>query len=194
MEDTEDSIGKRIWLWGLPALILTGLGLLIYFHNFAPSGTQNSQEQMEIDLLERKENDAKITTYLDFVAQGAEQMKDDHQYYGKALLKLMEATMAASVFAEFNLGDRLSLVPIHANRVSDNPLEATHADDIRAAADRLSEALLEIQMAKYPSLSLEAEAVKEVAERINPDGLTLDQKEVIASFFSKAAILLDKIN
>lgn len=194
MGSTEKDIGKRIWLWGLPALILAGLGLLIYFHNFAPNLRQVAEKEMSGDLLAIKESNSTITNYLNFVSQGPELMTLDHDYSSKALMKLMEATVAVSVFAEFNLEDRLSLVPIYANRITNNPLETTHADNIRAAADRLSDALIKIQMVKYPGLSLEANAVKEAAEQINPDVLTLDQKEVVASFFNKAAILLDKMN
>lgn len=194
MKNTEKDIGKRIWLWGLPTLILVGLGLLIYFHNFAPNLRQVPEKEMGGDLLAIRESSSTITDYLDFVSKGPELITLDHDYSSKALMKLMEATLAASAFAELNLEDRLSLVPVYANRITNNPLETTHADDIRAAADRLSDALLKIQMAKYPGLSLEAGAVQEAAEQINPDILTLDQKESVASFFSKAAILLDKMN
>jgi len=50
------------------------------------------------------------------------------------------------------------------------------------------------QQAKYPSLVAEATEIKQAAAAINPDVLTLNQKEAVKTFFRKAADLLSKMN
>ncbi len=69
----------------------------------------------------------------------------------------------------------------------------THADKIRSAAYVLSTSLQNMQ-AKYRGLSAEAADVKSAAAAINPETLTLDQRDAVKSFFRKAADLLTKMN
>ncbi len=50
-----------------------------------------------------------------------------------------------------------------------------------------------MQQAKYPGLSAEAADVKNAAAAVNPETLTLDQRDAIKSFFRMAADLLSKM-
>ncbi len=75
-----------------------------------------------------------------------------------------------------------------------DPMSTTHADKIRSAADVLSTSLQNMQQAKYPGLSAEAADVKSAAAAINPETLTLDQRDAFKSFFRKVADLLNKMN
>ena len=64
----------------------------------------------------------------------------------------------------------------------------------RNAADILSNTLKNIQQEKYSNLIPEADAVTNAAKSIDPDVLTLDQKNAVKSFFNTAAELLNKMN
>ncbi|MET3978243.1 hypothetical protein ABIB62_000811 [Mucilaginibacter sp. UYP25] len=81
-----------------------------------------------------------------------------------------------------------------AEKITRDPLAITHADDIRKAADILSDALYNLQQQKYPSLYGSAARVKTTAAQIDPDTLTLEQKEKVKGFFIAAAALLEKMN
>lgn len=65
--------------------------------------------------------------------------------------------------------------------------------EIKNAADIISKALQDLQNAKYPSLSNEATDVKNAANGIKPDTLTLNQQDAIQTFFEKAASMLQKM-
>ena len=82
----------------------------------------------------------------------------------------------------------------YADEITKDPLATTHADKIRSAADILTTSLQNMQQAKYPGLSAEAAEVKSAATAINPEILTLDQRDAVKSFFKKAANLLTKMN
>jgi hypothetical protein len=60
-----------------------------------------------------------------------------------------------------------------------DPFDTTHADNIRKAADILTNVLQNIQKANYPSLNNEVEALKGAATSIKPSVLTLDQKDAV---------------
>ena len=59
---------------------------------------------------------------------------------------------------------------------------------------KLFNVLQNMQVAKYPGLANEAGAVKSAAMAINPETLTLDQRDAVETFFAKAADLLQKMN
>ena len=82
----------------------------------------------------------------------------------------------------------------HADSITHDPFETTHANHIRAAADIYSGSLQNMQQAKYPNLASEAAEVKTAANGINPEVLTLEQRDAVKGFLHKAASLLQKMN
>jgi hypothetical protein len=54
--------------------------------------------------------------------------------------------------------------------------------------------LQNIQKAKYPGLADEVEELKSASESINPEVLTLEQKDAVKNYFAKASDLLQKMN
>jgi len=118
----------------------------------------------------------------------------DHTYTSQALLKLSAATKAIADKINYNTNADLDKVNDYADKITNDPFETTHADNIRRAADILSTLIEHVQQVKYPALRAEAGELRKAAASINPDVLTLDQKNAVKSFFSKAAALLEKIN
>jgi hypothetical protein len=51
-----------------------------------------------------------------------------------------------------------------------------------------------MQLAKYPWLTDEVDALKSASVSINPEVLTLDQKDALMNYFVKASDLLQKMN
>ncbi len=51
-----------------------------------------------------------------------------------------------------------------------------------------------MQLAKYPWLTDEVEELKSASASINPETLTLEQKDAVKNYFAKASDLLQKMN
>lgn len=191
---------KQIWPWLLVGLIIAAL--LVYFLVFRDTGN-NSEAVTESDynsntnkrdLSEVKENNGSVVAYVNFVENSKEKMSLDHAYTNEALLKLIEAIKAKANEVGYEVQADLEKVNEYAEMITNDPFETTHADNIRKAADILSTVLQNIQKAKYPGLAVQTEVLKNAAGSINPEVLTLDQKDAVKNYFSKASDLLQKMN
>ncbi len=191
---------KLVWPW-----ILLGIGViavLIYFlafHDYnekmneAPK-TSELIGTKETDLISVNENNSTVEAYVNFVETGKNKMTLDHAYTNEALLKLTEATNAIADEVGYEVRADLEKVNEYAEMITNDPFETTHADNIRNADDILTKVLQNIQKAKYPGLTNEAAELKIASESIKPGVLTLDQKDEVKTFFSKASDLLQKMN
>ncbi|PKO95394.1 MAG: hypothetical protein CVU12_10200 [Bacteroidetes bacterium HGW-Bacteroidetes-7] len=191
---------KQIWPWLLFGLIVSAL--LLYFLVFSnydkitetvtEAGYNTNTD--DYDLIQVKENNSTVAAYVDFVENTNQMMSLDHAYTNEALLKLTNATDAMATEVGYEVRADLEKVKEHAEMITENPFETTHADAIRKAADILTRVLQNIQKAKYPSLTQEVDELKNAAASINPEVLTLDQKDAVKNFFAKASDLLKKMN
>jgi hypothetical protein len=185
-----------IWPWVLVALLV--IGALIYFIFFRETGGEREQitdtpteETRDPD----SNNTSPVSAYVAFIHSGTDQqMTLDHEFTNEALLKLTNATEAMADKVGYNGGKEIQDVRDYANKITQDPFETTHADNIRRSADILSNVLQNIQQSEFQSLSNEAADVKKAAESIDPDTLTLDQRDAVKAFFDKAATLLEKMN
>ena len=141
-----------------------------------------------------KENNEKVTEFVRFVEEDNTNMELDHAYTNEALLKLTEATRAIAEETNYDVKGDLDKVKEYADKITNDPFATTHADNIRKSADILTSVLQNIQQAKYPNLTNEVEEVRGACAAINPNVLTLDQKEAVKSFFRKSADILEKMN
>jgi hypothetical protein len=203
---------KLLWPW-----ILLGLGViavLIYFLTFDDYNGQTNEvpktskligtketdiisERIvtkETDLINVKENNNTVEAYINFVEISKNRMSLDHAYTNEALSKLIKATNAMAGEVGYDVRAYLEKVMEYAEKITKDPFNTTHADNIRKADDILTTVLENIQKAKYPGLKNEVLKLKIVSESIKPGVLTLDQKDEVKTFFSKAADLLDKMN
>lgn len=139
------------------------------------------------------DNNNTISEYINFVSADNNKMKLDHAYTSEALLKLTDATKAVADKAHYTINEDLNKIKDYAKQVTEDKLATTHANDIKKAADVITKVLGSIQEMKYPALSNEAGQLKEASSAINPDVLTLQQKNEIKKYFEKAADLLAKM-
>jgi hypothetical protein len=103
-------------------------------------------------------------------------MSLDHAYTNEALLKLIEATNAKADEVGYEVRADLEKVKEYAEMITKDPFETTHADNIRKAADILTNVLQNIQKAKYPGLADEVGELKSASESIKPEYLRLIKK------------------
>ncbi|MGA9652192.1 hypothetical protein [Pedobacter sp.] len=155
---------------------------------------ENAQETDTADAMSVKEDNSTVDAYVTFVNDDKNKMALDHAYTNEALLKLTSAIDAMAGEVDFDIKADLDKARQSANKITEDPFETSHADEIRKAAEILSGSLQNIQVAKFPSLASDAEQVKSAAMAIDPKVLTLDQKEAVKSFFAKSSDLLDKMN
>ena len=191
---------KQVWPWLLAGLVIAAL--LIYFLIFRDNG-QNPEAVTEVDyitnanepeLLGVKENNGTVAAYVDFVENSKEKMSLDHEYTNEALLKLIEATNAKANEVGYEVRADLEKVKGYAKTITNDPFDTTHADNIRKAADILTNVLQNIQKAEYPGLADEVEELRSASESIRPGVLTLEQKDAVKNYFAKASELLQKMN
>ncbi|MEO6521915.1 MAG: hypothetical protein ABIN91_09575 [Mucilaginibacter sp.] len=178
--------------WVLLALVIMAfIAYYLYEHRFKGQPAANVPVAK---LIEQHENDSTVAAYIHFVSDQNGKMGLDHAYTNEALIKLANAVSTMSKLTGYSIKADLAEAETDANNITRDPLAITHADNIRKAADILSEALYNLQQQKYPSLSDYAARVKAAAAQIDPDTLTLEQKEKVKGFFSAAAALLEKMN
>lgn len=191
---------KKIWPWLLLGLVIAAL--LIYFLVYRDNGKNADgvteagfiTNTNEPDLLGVNENNGTVSAYVNFVENSKEKMSLDHGYTNEALLKLIEATKAMANEVGYEVQADLEKVKEYANKITEDPFETTHADNIRNASDILTNVLQNIQKAKYPGLADEVEELKSASVSIKPGILTLEQKDEVKNFFAKASDLLQKMN
>ncbi|WP_286817610.1 hypothetical protein [Desulfobacter sp. UBA2225] len=203
---------KLVWPW-----VLLGLGViavLIYFLAFHDyNGETNEVPKIseligteetdlvsepvsteETDLINVKENNSTVAAYINFVETSKNKMSLEHEYTNEALSKLVEATNAMAGEVGYEVRADIEKVKEYAEMIEKDPFATTHADSIKKADDILTNVLQNIQKAKYPGLTNEVAELKIASESIKPGVLTLDQKDGVKTFFSKAADLLHKMN
>ncbi len=190
---TEIKIEKKkpIWPW---ILLVLGLLAAVWFFFFRNDKEEAVETRDKTALIDIHENNSTVAAYVTFIDSDTNKMSLDHSFTSEALTKLTAAVDAMATEAAYDVKVDIAKAKQYAEEITKDPLVTTHADKIRSAADVLSTSLQNMQQAKFPELSTEAADVKTAAEAIKPEVLTLDQRDAVKSFFSKAANLLDKMN
>lgn len=191
---------KTIWPWLLVGLVL--VALLMYFLVFRDNG-RNTEALTQADYFANtnepasvgvKKNNVTVAAYVNFVENRREQTSLDHAYTNEAILKLIDATNAKANEVGYEVRADLDQVREYANMITRDPFETTYADNIRKAADKLTDVLQNIQKAKYPGLADEVDVLKNASSSIKPGVLTLEQRDAVKNYFTKASDLLQKMN
>ena len=190
---TEIKIEKKkpVWPWIVLALCLLVAAWFFFIRNDNAEPVATADETALIDI---HENNNIVATYVAFIDADTATMGLDHVFTNEAFTKLTDAVEAIAAEAGYDVKADIAEAKQLADEITKDPMVTTHTDKIRSAADVLSTALQNIQQAKYPGLSTEAADVKSAASAINPETLTLDQRDAVKSFFRKAADLLNKMN
>lgn len=190
---TEIKIEKKaaIWPWLLLILALIAAAWFFFFRNDKIEPEENVKTVALIDV---RENNSVVASYVAFVESDTNTMGLDHAYTSQALSLLTNAIDAMALEADYVVKVDIDQAKIYANDITKDSLSTHHADKIRTSADLLSTTLQNLQQAKFPTLSAEAADVKIAASSIDPEKLTLDQRDAVKSFFRKSADLLNKMN
>ncbi len=193
---------NQVWPWLLAGLVVAAI--VIYFVMFRDNDKENTidvvtQENYisgtnDTNLLGVKENNSTVAAFVSFVKNDTSRMRLDHAYTNEALLKLKAATKAMAGEIDYEIRADLEKVEESAILITNEPFDTSHAKNIRNAADKSTTALQNMQLAKYPWLSEEVDALKNAATAINPEILTLEQRDAVKNYFAKAADILDKMN
>lgn len=194
MKNMNSNSAKHKWVNGL-----SGLSMVFLLAVSISCGSKDKEEEQAgdttmTDVMDVKEANSTVAEYVTFIGNDQNKMALDHAYTNEALLKLTSAVDAMASEVNFDIKADLDKAKQCANKITENPFETSHADEIRKAAEILSGSLQNMQMAKYPGLSSEAEQVKSAAMDIDPKTLTLDQKGAVKTFFAKCSDLLEKMN
>ncbi|MDQ6755906.1 MAG: hypothetical protein M3004_03135, partial [Bacteroidota bacterium] len=173
--------------------VISVLGIFFMLVIFMGCDSEKKMMKNHVDLIGMHENNSTVADYISYVAAN-NTMVPDHQYINKALVKLADATNAMAMETKYTVMGDLNMAKMDANKITQDPNETTHSDNIRKSADILADILHNLQMAKYPGLSSQTTELKNIAASIKPDILTDKQKEAIMFFFTKSARLLEMMN
>lgn len=188
-----------MWPWILLALVV--IGILVYLFAFSGDEDDNRRDdrteqtsEQSSDTRQVAPNNSTVVAYVSFIKEDPDQMGLDHDFTNEALLKLTNATSAMAEEIGYNIQKDLEQVRTHADKITRDPYETTHANSIRKSAEILANVLQNMQKKAFSGLSGEANEVKNAATSIDPNVLTLDQKEDVKNFFRESADLLEKMN
>jgi cell fate (sporulation/competence/biofilm development) regulator YmcA (YheA/YmcA/DUF963 family) len=190
---TEIKIEKKMPVWPWILLVL-GLLFAAWFFFVRNDKADPVETEENTALIDARENNNIVATYVTFINSDTATMALDHVFASEAFTKLTNAVDAMATEAGYDVKADIAKAKQLTDEITNDPMVTNHADKIRSSADLLSTCLQNIQQAKYPSLSAEAADVKSAASAINPETLTLDQRDAVKSFFRKAADLLNKMN
>lgn len=186
---------KPIWYWIVGLLVLAALAYFIFFQ-VSDSETVVSDETettagttYEVD----NSSNSAVASYVDFMNSNDKNMDLDHEFTNEAFTRLIAATEAKAADMDYDVEGDMSDLRENAKHITEDPYETTHANRISTSAAILADALKGMQEKGYPDLSDHAVKVQSSAEAINPDKLTLDQKDAVKSFFENAARLLENM-
>lgn len=171
--------------------LFSGIGILALL--LFISSCSSVKKTMNNDVMGIHENNSTVAAFVAYV-NANNTMVPDHAYINNALVKLADATNAMAGEINYTITFDLNKAKDFANKITQDPNENTHADNIRKSAEILSGALQNMQQAKYPGLSASAAELKNNADAIKTNVLVHHQKEAIATFLKNSASLLQTMN
>ncbi|MDO8896979.1 MAG: hypothetical protein Q7V19_04965 [Bacteroidales bacterium] len=191
---TEIKIQKKKSILPYVLIGVVVLGVFAYFLYNSSYEMISGNTLSNKDLTSVRENNAQVNAYLNLTLSGNPAMALDHAYTNDALTKLADATEAMANEVGFDIKTDMDKVKVLSEKITKDPYAVTHSGDIRKAGEIIAASLNSMQKAFFPGLKTEAAEVQRSVEKINPQILTLDQKDTINTFFKSAADLLQKMN
>lgn len=197
---------KPVWPWIILGLIIL---VLVYFLAFQ-DGTEGEQPAEDITTeevspeqtppvfpaetgtseIQRPES---VERYLAHIGDET-RMGIEHEYTNNALLLLIDAVQAKADKMKVDIDADLQEARKHAGEITKNPAATNHANKIKAAGKEIVKAMEKIRKERYPELVREVGEAKKAVENIDPEVLTLEQKNEINYFFISAGNALRKMH
>ena len=132
--------------------------------------------------------------YEAYTANMTGEMGLDHTFSHNALTKLANATAALATAygmqGDMNVSAKKKSIIEAADYITKDPYDTDHADKIRMAAMSITDILEAVQKANYPTMSANIAELRASAMDISKATLTLNQKEDVRDFFSKARVII----
>ena len=191
---------KPIWPWILALLLIAIIVYFLFFRETTVITNESTTNDTIVNNTEMvddgyvNDNLSAVAAFAAFVKGDDGSMTLDHTYSHDALTKLIDATAEISEKTNFDAKMDLDKAREHADMITKNPQATDHADHIKQSTDMISQTLHNLQKAKFPALTAEAEKVKMSSDAINVKELALNQKAKIKGFLDDSADLLDKMN
>lgn len=176
-----------IWPWILGALALVAL---LWF--LVSQTGQRSPDQVTTAANTTAPMLPEVQEFVTFVREGkpAEDMGLDHEYTSNGIRNLADALNAIAHRTD-NHNDQIDSKrqELHqmADQIQKDPLSIQHADIIRDAFTTSADMMEQVQRNLYPQLEDQVAEVRQAAQSINPQELTLDQKNEVKQFFERAS-------
>jgi hypothetical protein len=199
----EIKIEKKTLVWPWVIVIILIIAGLVYFFGYrngdgtdtATTFTADTTASITADNTSAPASyiDGPVSDYIRFVNAGPT-MGLDHDYTNGALTRLVNAIRYKATAIGHDVTADLDQIKEHADQITDNPYETSHAQSIRGAVDILTSAMQKMQQDKYPNLASVMTEVKIAAIEINPKVPTLEQRDAVKNFFDKSAQLLQGMN
>ena len=189
-----------IWPWIVGALVVALLVYLLVFNDkdddvddmVVVDETEQVVVPDTVDNTSPDVRNSEIDEYNMYVTD-QNNMDMSHEYSSNALTKLIAATKATANNLGVDVNADLSEADKKANEITDNPESLKHANMIKDAAQKITNALKTIQTEKFPDLDSQYKEVETAVSNIDAKKATLDQKDAIKGFFGKASNLLISI-
>ncbi|NJB85146.1 hypothetical protein GGR26_000891 [Lewinella marina] len=212
----EKKSGGSIWPWIIGLLIL-GLAVWGIAEAFEESDETYTEEVLEDDdsvagvatgidennnYKEYETDDdytGAVSAYLATTENMEGEMGLDHEFSHQALTELARATVALAenkgLTTDAAMQDKVNQVEQLSDDIMKDPLAGDHADKIRKAAMMITEMLENIDNEAYNGQSAEdLSKLRQEAQAITPETLTLNQKEDVRSFFRQARMVLERMS
>ncbi len=204
-----------IWPW-IIGLLLLGLIIWGVSEAFDESDEVVTEEVMENDEgvapvaqgvdENNNYNDYEVNTdyasakeaYLATTANMEGEMGLDHEFTHKALTELADAASALAVSAgvdeSADTGEKAQRVKQLAEEITRDPMASDHADKIKMASMLIVEMLEDVSQAKNNEAGDAISKLRQEAQAMTAETLTLNQKENVRSFFGQARTVLNEMS
>ncbi len=206
IEEKPTGGGTSIWPW-IIGLLLLGLVVWGIAEAFEESDEVYTEEVIEEDDevagvatgINEDANLMAVTTYMNTTANMEGEMGLDHEFSHRALTELADATKAVAeekgLMSEAAVMDKSERIDRLANEIMEDPMAGDHADKIKMAALLITEMLEDIDTRSYEGRSAaNIDALRQEAQAMTPETLTLNQKEDVRSFFQQARMVLQNMS
>jgi hypothetical protein len=193
----ERKTGLPVWIWLVPALLLVGLAL---FWLLSDRGTDDvalvePASEATPQIAESRPDPAAagatapaVQQYLDTcAAREPSQMAMDHQYTSNCIRMLVQATRGAAPAGRADMvRSDLTAAEEAADRLADSATQAQdHSRHVRTAFTSVANAIYALQ--SPPSTpGTQRGTLMQRAEAVRADGLLLEQRTEVQSFFAQA--------
>jgi len=183
---------KPIWPWILAGLIVAAILYFFVFGNeddnqLVDTTTEQITEEDTTNRYETSRTTAEIAAVQEYITYIKEpDMGVNHEYSNGAIKKLIAAVEAKAQEGNVDIDADLSKAKQRANEITKDPNRLAHADMIKEAGEIITRAMKTIQTKNFPNRDREISEVESALQNIKTKQPTLEQKDAVKNFFSKA--------